>query len=313
VVDRWSLSIGCALACLGCGPDAATAGESSTGSSVTTTSSGDEEETTRGSDSIDTGADPTSTTGMTTTTASTTMSATSTDEDATTFDPSPASCSEVDIDRCEEADVGQDGCAVHSGPGFRYDVATGSCADLGEYDVCMHSGVLTSPTTAWSVDPSGDVVIVQLLNTPFDLGAGLWSRCSCWHPGSPFACWACPEQGSECGGEPSCDGATTEEECAAAISDCAWVQTTVFDGVDNGCEPVSAGARCVQVLPGKDDCALAVAPDECGEWSEPAPPYVRPVDGGVEVITDVGCGGYPLGYMACWSAPGDPAACSCPC
>jgi hypothetical protein len=91
------------------------------------------------------------------------------------------------------------------------------------------------------------------------------------------------------------------------------VQTALFDGTGNGCAPGSTGARCVEMLPGKADCTLAVAPDECGEWSEPAPPYVRPTDGGVEVITGVGCDGYPQGYMACWSAPGDPAACSCAC
>lgn len=309
-MGRWSLSLACALACIGCGPNTAASDDDSTGSS-TTTSSDDDDASTRGSESPDTTADPTSAT----TSTSTSTTTPETDEDATTFDPPPDSCSDVDVERCADADVGQAGCGVHSGPGFRYDATTGACTVLGDYAVCLSGGVLPAPTTAWSVDESGVATIVQLKNMPFDLDVGAWSRCSCWHAGSPFACWACPATGSECGGgEPSCGGATTEEECAAAISDCAWVQTTVFAGAGDGCEPVSTGARCVEVLPGEADCALAVPPDECGEWTEPAPPYARPVEGGVEVITGVGCDAYPGGYMACWSAPGgDPAACSCPC
>lgn len=197
---------------------------------------------------------------------------------------------------------------MFSGVAFRYDATVGACIEEGPLDVCASGPAQETPTDFWRVDDRGEVIVLQLSSSPSGLGP--WSGCGC-RPGNPFACWGCPD--ADCG-PAICGDAATEDECSERPGDCLWVDAFVVTGDGAGCAAGEPFGRCIDALPAKADCSLATPPAACGEWSEPAPPYVRPVDGGIEVITGVPCDVLPWGYMPCWSAPaGDPAACECAC
>lgn len=276
---------------LGCGLDSiAPVADSSTGIESTTSSEGSASATTTGVASTTSSGD----------TTGTTTSTTSGSSDGATLDTGHGSCGDVDLEDCAGV-----GCQVHPGIESRYDADAGVCIEIGPLDLCASSFALAAPVDVWRVDERGDVRIVHLLNAPSDLGP--WSPCGC-DPGDPFACWGCV-----CLSNGSCGDNATADECAAEGRDCRWVDAVVVEGDGTGCVTSEPVGRCVTVLPAKADCALASPPDSCG-WTEPAPPYVRPVDGGIEVITGVACDVLPYGYMPCWSAPGgDPAACACAC
>jgi hypothetical protein len=294
----WRFAISCAVACIGCGPESNDADDGSTGStgSVATTTSTDDAST-RGSESMDTGA--------TTTRTSTSTSTTTTDTDVATLDTGHGTCGDVDVSRCEDV-----GCAVYSEHAFRYDASAGECIDLGPYDLCLSAGGSQAPSDVWRIDERGEVIVVPLNVIPFDLGEGPWSGCGC-RAGDPFACWGCATQTSGCGfSEANCGDATTPEACAAEPSgECQWVDTVVVAGDGSECKEVEQRQRCITVLSAKGSCAVADPPASCD-----ALPFVRAVDGGIEIMTGVACDDWPVGYMPCWSAPaGDPAACSCAC
>jgi len=208
-------------------------------------------------------------------------------------------------DACEAA-----GCNVEHGEAFAWDSATGVCSSLGPTIVCHATGVLTAPGDYWR-EVDGVVEVVQLNNMPFDLDG--WERCGCV-PGDPFGCFGCGSSGS-CNAQ-ECDRATDAEACAAldASIGCAWVETTVYAADGVGCAVVESAGKCITGLPGKASCELVEAPQSCAAWTSESPPYVRSVDGGIELVDWASCDAWPMGYMPCWSAGvGDPAACDCAC
>jgi hypothetical protein len=209
-------------------------------------------------------------------------------------------------DACEAA-----GCNVEHGEAFAWDSASGVCSSLGPTIVCHDSpGVLTAPGDYWRV--VGDAIEVVLLNNmPFDLDG--WERCGC-RPGDPYACFGCGSSPT-CGAAETCIDATDAEACAARhpSSGCTWVETTTYEADGAGCAVVESAGKCITGLPGKASCELVEAPQACA-WTSESPPYVRSVDGGIELLAMPSCDAGPMGYMPCWSAGvGDPAACDCGC
>lgn len=208
---------------------------------------------------------------------------------------------------CEAA-----GCSAWQGEAFSWESATGVCASLGETMICSDAeGALPAPSYYWRAGADGGVDIVMLNSSPFSVGE--WERCGCG-PGDPFACYGC-NAGTGCSSGDTCNDATDAESCAAEPDpSCVWVETSTYADDGTSCEPTSVGGRCVIGLEDKASCELAVPPPRCAEWTDDAPPYARPVDGGVEVIQWSSCDALPHGYMPCWSAGvGDPAACECLC
>jgi len=206
---------------------------------------------------------------------------------------------------CEAA-----GCRVEHGDAFAWDDATGVCTSLGPTFVCHDSeGVLTAPGYYWrAVDDEVEVVLLNSM--PFDLQG--WQRCDC-RPGDPLACFGCGA-GPECTAQ-ACD-AIDAEACAALdpAEHCAWVEVTTFAADGTGCMTTATQGRCIIALPDKASCELVDMPRTCAQWTDASPPYVRSVDGEMELLGGTSCDAWPMGYMPCWSAPvDDPAVCDCAC
>jgi hypothetical protein len=281
---------------IACGPEtgAPAAGSSSGAEATTATATSGIASTSDGPASTSSAAD------------GTTSSTSSTAAETSAGDTGIPSCGALEVDECEAA-----GCVVFSGVAFRYDASVGVCIEEGPLDVCASGPAQQTPTDFWGIDDRGEVIVLQLLSSPSGLGP--WSGCGC-RPGDPFACWGCSGEPG-CSGQGMCSGVMTADECTTFPGGgCQWVEAFVVTGDGAGCAAAEPFGRCVDAVPAKADCRLATPPVACGDWSEPAPPYVRPVDGGIEVITGVPCDVFPWGYMPCWSAPaGDPPACECAC
>lgn len=286
-----------ALLATTCGPEV---DEPSAGSTTTGTSSQD--------------ADPTtSTTPTDATSKAEESSGKSSTEDSTTTGIASSSTTDIVDPPCNGLaveDCDEKGCSVFSGPAFRYDALANACIDIGTYELCARGLGAAAPVEVWRVDERGEIVIVALQNTPGDLLTGPWKGCWC-NAGDPFACWGCGFSGCESTG--LCGDATTEEECASRPSECQWLPAFVVEGDGSGCASTETPGRCVTTYADKGDCDQATTPATC-TWTEAAPPHVRAVEGGMEVITGVTCNELPAGYVPCWSAPaGDPPACDCVC
>jgi hypothetical protein len=178
--------------------------------------------------------------------------------------------------------------------------------------VCDASVVaLATPYMYWR-ERDGSIELVFIPAGPSELAH--WNGCDC-DAGSPFACFVC-DTGFACSETDHCADAGDAEACASAgfpDAPCNWVDANFYESDGSGCVLATAG-RCVGALSDAGDCSLASPPPVCAAWPDEAPAYVRPLDGGgIELIHWPTCDDAPWGYMPCWSAPGDPPACTCAC
>lgn len=284
--------LSCAIAC---GKDSGGIAETSTSTTSTTSTTSD------GSTTTTAVVDDTTSTGDATSSEASSSAATSSGGETGVRD-----CGVLETeDECEAS-----GCNVEHGEAFAWDDATGVCTSLGPTFVCHASpGVVTAPAFYWRA-VEAEIELVRLNNAPFDLPG--WDPCGCG-PGDAFACYGC-DAGLGCSVKDTCGDSLDAESCAARPGgDCVWAETTTYEGEGTSCEAVSSGGRCVIGLVGKASCEIVTPPRDCA-WTEDAPPYVRPIDGGVERLYWTTCETLPHGYMPCWSAvAGDPAACDCAC